>query len=295
MVGAIKGPALIWDGDSPPAKARHMQPSRDLSRLIEIMAALRDPETGCPWDLEQDFASIRHYTIEEAYEVADAIERGDFGDLREELGDLLLQPIYHAQMAREAGHFDIGDVIYAITEKLIRRHPHVFGEDAARDATMAKGRWEAIKAEERAAKADRRGDTTPSLLDDVPQVLPALARADKLSRRAAKVGFEWPDFASVSAKVREELDEVDQARAAGDPAAMQEEIGDLLFAVANLARQAGVDPEGALRDANLKLTRRFHHVEARCREDGISPQDAGLERLDAYWNEIRNADKARSR
>lgn len=269
-----------------------MQPSRDLSRLIEIMAALRNPVGGCPWDLEQDFASIRHYTIEEAYEVADAIEREDFDDLREELGDLLLQPIYHAQMASEAGHFDIGDVIQAITEKLIRRHPHVFGEEAARNAEMAKGQWEAIKVQERAAKAARKGDTTPSLLDDVPQVLPALARAEKLTKRAAKVGFDWPDLAAVRAKVEEELAEVVEAEASGDAAAVHEEIGDLLFAVANLARKAGVDAEGALRDANLKFTRRFHHVEARCREDGIEPAQAGLERLDGYWNEIRAADKA---
>jgi len=269
-----------------------MQPSRDLSRLIEIMAALRNPDGGCPWDLEQDFASIRHYTIEEAYEVADAIERGDMGDLREELGDLLLQPIYHAQMASEAGHFDIGDVIEGITEKLIRRHPHVFGADAAQNAEMAKGRWEAIKLEERAAKAARKGDSTPSLLDDVPQVLPALARAEKLTRRAAKVGFDWPDFAAVAAKVAEELAEVAEAQASGDQAAVHEEIGDLLFAVANLARKAGIDAEGALRDANVKFTRRFHHVEARCRQDGLDPAQAGLERLDGYWNEIRAADKA---
>ncbi|WP_193335962.1 nucleoside triphosphate pyrophosphohydrolase [Devosia beringensis] len=269
-----------------------MQPSREISRLIEIMAALRNPDGGCPWDLEQDFASIRHYTIEEAYEVADAIERNDMGDLREELGDLLLQPIYHAQMASEAGHFDIGDVIFGITQKLIRRHPHVFGEDAAQNAEMAKGRWEAIKVEERAAKAARKGDTTPSLLDDVPQVLPALARAEKLTKRAAKVGFDWPDLASVAAKVEEELAEVAEAHASGDKAAVHEEIGDLLFAVANLARKAGVDAEGALRDANLKFTRRFHHVEARCREDGIAAAEAGLDRLDGYWNEIRAADKA---
>jgi len=268
-----------------------MQPSRDISRLIEIMAALRNPDGGCPWDLEQDFASIRHYTIEEAYEVADAIERNDMGDLREELGDLLLQPIYHAQMASEAGHFDIGDVIFGITQKLIRRHPHVFGADAAQNAEMAKGRWEAIKVEERAAKAARRGDATPSLLDDVPQVLPALARAEKLTKRAAKVGFDWPDLASVVAKVEEELGEVAEAHASGDQAAVHEEIGDLLFAVANLARKAGVDAEGALRDANLKFTRRFHHVEARCREDNIALAEAGLERLDGYWNEIRAADK----
>ena len=268
-----------------------MQPSRDISRLIEIMAALRNPDGGCPWDLEQDFSSIRHYTIEEAYEVSDAIEREDYDDLREELGDLLLQPIYHAQMASEAGHFDIGDVIFSITQKLIRRHPHVFGEDAAQGAEMAKGRWEAIKVEERAAKAAKKGDTAPSLLDDVPHVLPALARAEKLTKRAARVGFDWPDFTAVQVKVREELDEVAQAHEVGDQAAVHEEIGDLLFAVANLARQAGVDAEGALRDANFKFTRRFHHVEARCREDGIAPQDAGLERLDGYWNEIRAADK----
>jgi ATP diphosphatase len=269
-----------------------MQPSRDISRLIEIMASLRNPDGGCPWDLEQDFDSIRHYTIEEAYEVSDAIERKDFADLREELGDLLLQPIYHAQMASEAGHFDIGDVIYGITEKLIRRHPHVFGEMQADSSDAAKGRWEAIKAEERAAKAERKGQQTPSQLDDVPQVLPALARAEKLTKRAAKVGFDWPDFASVRAKVEEELEEVAHAQASGNVAATHEEIGDLLFAVANLARKAGVDAEAALRDANNKFTRRFHYVEARSREDGVPLAEAGLERLDGYWNEIRAADKA---
>lgn len=267
------------------------KPSRDIADLLAIMKALRDPRTGCPWDIEQTFATIAPYTVEEAHEVAEAVTSGDREDLREELGDLLLQPIYHAQMASEAGHFDIGDVIQAITEKLIRRHPHVFGEEAARNAKMAKGQWEAIKVEERAAKAARKGDTTPSLLDDVPQVLPALARAEKLTKRAAKVGFDWPDLAAVRAKVEEELAEVVEAEASGDAAAVHEEIGDLLFAVANLARKAGVDAEGALRDANLKFTRRFHHVEARCREDGIDPADAGLARLDGYWNEIRAADK----
>lgn len=269
-----------------------MQPSRNISRLIEIMAALRDPNTGCPWDLEQDFRSIRHYTIEEAYEVADAIEREDFADLREELGDLLLQPIYHAQMATEAGHFDIGDVVYAITEKLIRRHPHVFGDVTSDNATDAQERWEAIKVKERAAKAERKGDTEPSILDDVPQVLPALARAEKLTKRASKVGFDWPDFASVKAKVEEELEEVSAAQASSDAQHLHEEIGDLLFAVANLARHAGVDAEAALRDANSKFTRRFHYVEARCREEGIDPSKAGLEKLDDYWNDIRQADKA---
>jgi nucleoside triphosphate diphosphatase len=269
-----------------------MQPSRDISRLIEIMAALRDPAGGCPWDLEQDFSSIRHYTIEEAYEVADAIERQDFADLREELGDLLLQPIYHAQMASEAGYFDIGDVIFGITEKLIRRHPHVFGDLDANDSEAAKLRWDAIKAEERATKAARKGDVMPSVLDDVPGTLPALARAEKLTRRAASVGFDWPDARAVAAKVEEELTEVAEAIEAGDKAAAHEEIGDLLFAVANLARHAGVDAEAALRDANHKFSRRFHHVEARCRQDGVAIETAGLDRLDGYWNEIRQADKA---
>ncbi|NMA98966.1 MAG: nucleoside triphosphate pyrophosphohydrolase [Phyllobacteriaceae bacterium] len=269
-----------------------MQPSRDIARLIEIMAALRNPDGGCPWDLEQDFRSIRHYTIEEAYEVADAIEREDFGDLREELGDLLLQPIYHAQMASEAGHFDIGDVIYSITDKLIRRHPHVFGDTEAGNSAASEQRWEAIKAQERAAKAARKGDEEPSILDDVPQVLPALARAEKLTKRVAKVGFDWPDLPAVREKITEELAEVAEAEASGDADALREEIGDLLFAVANLARKAGVDPEAALRDANSKFTRRFHYVEARCRVDGIEPASAGLERLDGYWNEIRKSDKA---
>ncbi|HEV7345258.1 MAG TPA: nucleoside triphosphate pyrophosphohydrolase [Devosia sp.] len=269
-----------------------MQPSRDIARLIEIMAALRDPVGGCPWDLEQDFSTIRHYTIEEAYEVADAIERQDFSDLREELGDLLLQPIYHAQMAKELGHFDIGDVIHAITSKLIRRHPHVFGDVEAGTAAASENRWEAIKARERADKGARKGaSASSSILDDVPAVLPALTRAGKLTKRAAKVGFDWPDFQAVQEKVREELDEVVEAEQSGDAAAVHEEIGDLLFAVANLARHAGIDPEAALRDANHKFTRRFHHVEARCREDGIDPHTAGLERLDTYWNEIRQADK----
>lgn len=268
-----------------------MQPSRDISRLIEIMAALRNPVGGCPWDLVQDFSTIRHFTIEEAYEVADAIERGDFGDLREELGDLLLQPIYHAQMANEAGHFDIGDVIYGITEKLIRRHPHVFGDLDANNAEAAQTRWEAIKVEERAAKAARKGNAVPSVLDDVAGTLPALARAEKLTKRAARVGFDWPDLAAVGAKVSEELTEVMAAAATQDAAATHEEIGDLLFAVTNLARHAGVDAEAALRDANQKFTRRFHYIEARAKEDAIAIEDAGLARLDAYWNEIRAADK----
>ncbi|MDO8360192.1 MAG: nucleoside triphosphate pyrophosphohydrolase [Devosia sp.] len=265
-----------------------MQPSRDISRLLEIMAALRNPDGGCPWDLDQDFMSIRNYTIEEAYEVADAIERGNFDDLREELGDLLLQPVFHAQMAAEDGKFDFGDVVQSITEKLIRRHPHVFGEQAARDAGGAKARWDDVKEDERAQKAAKH-DTAPSVLDDVPMVLPALARAEKLTKRAAKVGFDWPDVPAVTAKVTEELDELQAARTDKE---RHEEMGDLLFAIANLARHLKVDPEAALRDANAKFIRRFHYIEDRAKQDGIGMAEAGLERLDGYWNEIRAADKA---
>jgi nucleoside triphosphate diphosphatase len=268
-----------------------MQPSRDISRLIEIMAALRNPHGGCPWDLEQDFESIRHYTIEEAYEVADAIERKDYSDLREELGDLLLQPVYHAQMASEQGLFDIGDVVFAITEKLIRRHPHVFGEEAARNAGGAKAKWEEVKAGERARKAERK-KAPSSILDDVPHVLPALARAEKLSKRAASVQFDWPDWRQTLDKVQEELGEVREGAVAGEKAKLHEELGDLLFAAANLARKLGVDAEAALRDANLKFDRRFRYVEARAGEDSVPLAEAGLERLDGYWNEIRSKDRS---
>jgi len=274
-----------------------MEPSRDLSRLLEIMAALRNPDGGCPWDLEQDFASISNYTIEEAYEVADAIERKDFSDLREELGDLLLQPVFHAQMASEQGLFDIGDVIYAITEKLIRRHPHVFGEEAARNAGGAKAKWDEVKADERARKAARKQHEATSLLDDVPNVLPALMRAEKLSRRAASVQFDWPDWRETLAKVREELDEVAEAAELSEKsegserAKVQEELGDLLFAAANLARKLGVEPEAALRDANAKFNRRFRYVEQRAEQDAVPLNEAGLERLDAYWNEIRSRER----
>jgi MazG family protein len=269
-----------------------MQPSRDLSRLLEIMAALRDPETGCPWDIEQDFSTIRHYTIEEAYEVADAIEREDYDDLRDELGDLLLQPVYHAQMASERGLFDIGDVILAITTKLVRRHPHVFGPDAATGADQAKLRWDEIKATERAGKAAKHDNSAPSLLADVARNLPALARGEKLGKRAASIGFDWPDWSEALAKTREELEEIEQAVAAGQSKErIAEEIGDMLLAATSLSRLLGIDAEAALRDANLKFERRFAHVEARAREDGIPLEKAGLDRLDGYWNEIRAKDK----
>ncbi|MEQ1769045.1 MAG: nucleoside triphosphate pyrophosphohydrolase [Devosia sp.] len=265
-----------------------MQPSRDISRLIEIMSALRNPDGGCLWDLEQDFSSIRNYTIEEAYEVADAIDRGDFDDLRDELGDLLLQPVYHAQMAAERGLFEFGDVVEAITTKLIRRHPHVFGEEATKSAGGAKAKWDEVKADERAAKAAAKGAAEESILGDVPMVLPSLARAEKLTKRAATVGFDWPDVGQVVDKVREELDET---LAAETDAHRHEELGDLLFAVANFARHLGVDPEAALRDANAKFVRRFHYVEARAKAESVPLAEAGLERLDGYWNEVRAADK----
>lgn len=268
-----------------------MQPSRDISRLIEIMTALRDPKTGCPWDLEQDFASIRHHTVEEAYEVADAIEREDYDDLRDELGDLLLQPVYLAQLADESGLFNMGDVIQSITEKLIRRHPHVFGDVAANNAKAAKGSWEKVKAEERAKKADKSAQKL--LLDDVPRPLPALNRAEKLAKRAASVGFDWPTTDLVMEKVHEELSEVKEAVSQNQgPKAVQEEIGDLLFAITNLARHLDVDAEAALADANTKFTRRFAYVEKRCADDNLALKDAGLEQLDAYWNEIRKSDKS---
>lgn len=273
-----------------------MHPSRDIARLLEIMKALRDPETGCPWDIKQDFATVVRYTIEEAYEVADAVERQDFEDLCDELGDLLLQPVFHAQMAQENNLFDFGDVVYAITDKLIRRHPHVFGDLDASDAASVKIRWEDIKSQERVAKADRRQADAeqaiePSILDDVPLPLPALLRAQKLDRRAANAGFDWPDTASVLAKCREELAEVEDALKDGRETRISEEIGDLLFAVASMARHAGVDAEVALREANSKFTRRFKYVEKRCAESGRPMPEVGMETLDAYWNEIRAQDK----
>ena len=265
-----------------------MQPSRDISRLIEIMAALRNPDGGCPWDLEQDFSSIRHYTIEEAYEVSDAIERQDFGDLREELGDLLLQPIYHAQMASEAGHFDIGDVIEGITEKLIRRHPHVFGDAGDRTADEQNLAWEAIKAEERKAKAKH------GLLDDVPVGLPALTRAAKLTKRAARVGFDWPSVHEVLDKLDEETEELKVEIARGDVQKSHEELGDVLFVLANLARKLDVEPESALRMTNAKFVRRFETIETELAKIGKTPDQSDLDEMDALWNAAKQAERENS-
>ena len=276
-----------------------MQPSRDVTRLLDIMRALRQPVTGCPWDVEQTFATIAPYTLEEAYEVADAAQRGDLVDLREELGDLLLQVVFHAQMADEQGAFDFGGVVEAITTKLIRRHPHVFGPKCDLTPDEVKGQWDAIKAEEKAERAVRRAaaglpdDSAKSALDGVPDALPALTRAEKLQTKASKVGFDWGAVGPVLDKIEEEIAETREALASGRAGRIEEEIGDLFFAMANLARHAKVDPEGALRRANAKFVRRFAHVEAGLAARGKRAEESTLEEMDALWDEARAADKAR--
>jgi len=271
-----------------------MQPSRDISRLIEIMTALRDPQTGCPWDVEQDFASIAPYTIEEAYEVADAIERGDLSDLRDELGDLLLQVVFHSRMAEEQGLFAFGDVVEAITKKMIRRHPHVFGPDAVRGAKLAKGMWEKIKAEERAEKKAERaaqGITVAEhgYLDDVPVGHAALTRALKLQERAAKVGFDWKEPGPSLDKISEEVDELRVALDTGETAAIKDEFGDVLFALVNLGRHLGIDAEDALRGTNDKFRKRFHYVEHALNANGSSLDEASLDEMEDHWQAAKRA------
>ena len=272
-----------------------MTPSRDIQRLLEIMAALRTPGTGCPWDLEQTFRTIAPYTIEEAYEVADAIERGDLGDLKDELGDLLLQVVFHARMAEEAGAFAFAEVVEAITTKLIRRHPHVFGDARDLSPEGVKGLWDRIKTAEKAERARVRGDAGPpadaGLLAGVPCSLPALTRAEKLTRRAATVGFDWPDAAQVIGKIHEELGEVQQAAASGAPERIEDEIGDLLFAAANLARHFRIDPETALRGANAKFERRFRSIERALAAQGRSPEEARLDEMERLWTEAKTAER----
>jgi ATP diphosphatase len=313
---------------------------KSIADLLAVMAALRTPGTGCPWDLEQTFKTIAPYTIEEAYEVADAIERGNMTELKDELGDLLLQVVYHARLAQEQHAFAFGDVAEAITKKMIRRHPHVFGSPAERAAGAAPGFWERIKAEERAervvtpsprasptvsrtqsARGESRGEGQPesprstqvsaphpnplsasgergsSVLEGVPAALPALTRAVKLQNKAARVGFDWPSLAPVFDKLKEELRELEEVMAAnssaGDRAKIEEEFGDLLFVVANVARHLKLDPEGALRAANQKFIRRFHAIERKLAEDGRTPAQSTLAEMDRLWDEAKVEEKGR--
>jgi ATP diphosphatase len=313
---------------------RPIEPDRDVARLVEIMAALRTPVTGCPWDLAQSFETIAPYTVEEAYEVADAIERRDLVDLKEELGDLLLQVVYHARLAEEDGAFDFGDVVLGITAKMIRRHPHVFGNERGASAEAVKATWERIKTEEKATRAAERarqreetagklpgraaGPTRPpspsQVLKDVPKPLPALSRAAKLQDKAAAVGFDWPSLAPVFDKVREEVAELEEVAVAADPrggsqaarigettdidgnaadrvSRIEEELGDLLFVLANVGRHLGIDPENALRRTNAKFERRFSFVEAKLAERGKSPSESDLAEMDDLWNEAKRHER----
>jgi ATP diphosphatase len=267
-----------------------VKPSRDIGRLIEIMAALRTPGSGCPWDLEQTFDTIAPYTLEEAYEVADAIARGDLDHLKDELGDLLLQVVFHARMAQEQSKFDFGGVVEAITTKLIRRHPHVFADEHGQTAEAVKGMWERIKAEE---KADR-GEEPEGALSGVAVALPALTRALKLQNKAGQVGFDWNDPRAVLAKIREEADEIEAALDAQDEAHAATEVGDLLFAVVNLARHLQADPEGILRATNRKFERRFASIERALAAQGKRPQDATLAEMDALWDAAKDEEKRSS-
>jgi ATP diphosphatase len=276
----------------PPQPGQPPLPGRRIERLIEIMAALRTPVTGCPWDLEQSFSTIVPYTIEEAYEVADAVARNDMADLADELGDLLLQVVFHARMAEEAGHFAFADVVEAITTKLIRRHPHVFGDAHSLAPDAVKALWGEIKVQERAEKAKRARDTgnaqPAGVLAGVPSAMPGLTRAVKLQEKAGKVGFDWNDIRMVLAKVREETDEIEAALDAGaDNAAVAGEIGDLLFAVANVARHAKADAEAALRGANAKFERRFAFIESHLATLGKRPDQSTLGEMDDLWNEAK--------
>lgn len=275
----------------------NMQPSRDIQTLLNIMIALRDPETGCPWDVEQDFSTIAPYTLEEAYEVIDAIERNDMDDLREELGDLLLQVVFHARIAQEKGSFDFGHVVEAVTTKMIRRHPHVFGDEEARAAGMAKGAWNRIKQIEKDERAARRAalglETTDKkgFLDDVPTYVPALVSALKFQQKAARIGFDWAEAAPIADKIAEEMQELREAMEKQDRANIEEEYGDLLFAMVNLGRHLELEPEMALRAANKKFRRRFHHIEDALAENGKTLDGATLDEMENLWNKAKQAGK----
>lgn len=285
------------------AKTSFIKETYGIDDLLSIMAQLRNPDGGCPWDLKQDFKSISSYTIEEAYEVVDAIDRADKDDLCDELGDLLFQVVYYAQMATEEESFQFQDVIQAICEKLIRRHPHVFGTDDLKSDLEIKGMWERIKQEEKSLKAVNETASPSSILDDVPVGLPALSRAIKLQKKAAKVGFDWPDASFVFAKIEEELGEVKEAfdeaehLKTGDgihpksQTKLNEEIGDLLFVITNLARHMNIDPEHAARSANNKFCQRFSHIEKELKARGLSLDEASLEEMDALWDEAKHREK----
>ena len=266
---------------------------RPIDRLLEIMTRLRHPTAGCPWDVEQSFATIAPYTIEEAYEVAEAIEQDDMAALQDELGDLLFQVVYHAEMAREAGQFDFDDVARAVADKMVRRHPHVFGADreiaSAADQTVS---WERHKAAERDARAARRGDP-PSVLDGIAAGLPGLTRALKLQNRAARVGFDWPDVKPVLDKIAEELAELrDVLENGGDRDRLADELGDVLFVYANLARHLEIDPEAALRGANAKFERRFKRIETLLAEQGRRPEQSSLEEMDRLWDQAKREERS---
>lgn len=266
----------------------------DIGRLLAIMTKLRDSNGGCPWDREQTFASIAPYTIEEAYEVADAIERGDLAALKDELGDLLLQVVFHARIAEEQDAFAFADVVAAICDKLVRRHPHVFGDGRVRDAAAQTAAWEQHKAQERRSRAAARGlaEATPaSVLDDVPRTLPALARAVKLQKRAGLIGFDWPSAREALAKVTEELAELEDAIAAADTAQIHDEIGDLLFTCANVARKLGIDAETALRQANQKFERRFRALEQHLAMDLQDTAPRSLAALEALWQQVKRRER----
>lgn len=258
----------------------------ELRRLLDIMAALRDPDHGCPWDQQQNFASIAPYTIEEAYEVADAIARQDFASLPDELGDLLFQVVYHARMAEEAGRFAFADVARLIADKMLRRHPHVFGDASARDAAAQTAAWEEQKRAERAARSET------GTLAGVPTGLPALTRAAKLTARAARVGFDWPDAAAVLDKLEEEAAELRAELAGADPERLADEVGDLLFVLANLARKLNLDPETCLRQANAKFLRRFNQMEQRAEDKQLTLQDMTLEAMEAAWQDAKRTERA---
>ncbi len=258
-----------------------------IERLLEIMRRLRDPDHGCPWDIEQDFDSIAPYTIEEAYEVADAIERRDWPDLEGELGDLLLQTVYHTAMGQEAGHFTFQSVVRNISDKMVARHPHVFGDESRdKSADQQTADWEKIKAAERAGKAQK------GALEGVAVGLPALLRAYKLQKRAARVGFDWPDAGDVVAKIAEEAAELVEARDTLTQAEVEEEFGDLMFVMANLGRHLGLDPEAALRAANAKFIRRFEGIETRLEAMGKTPAESDLAEMDALWDDVKRAERS---